>query len=294
MKQDLLKFMFIGAGTLFVIFGFLLVRERFNDPETVFYSMLKNNISTPGVTRTVVQQSNGQSLTQTIQAQTGEHNIVTGQTELSQGSGDTRTAITTESIGTPNQDFIRYSTIETTQRGSSGAPLDFSKVVGVWGVSSPDESVERGGELFSEATLGIVPFGMLHPEARDELIREIKEKDVYGIRFGQTERKIIEGRPTYVYQASIQPDLYVSMLKRFGSYIRTSQLDTLNPDNFKGSPVIRIDFEVDVWSRQLKRALFQDSTREEIYSSYGLTRDVQLPQRTVSVQELQQMLQSVQ
>lgn len=292
--KDLARVFISIAALLFVGFGFLLARSEFNDPENVFYGMIETSLSTQGVSRTVEQETNGQNLKQIVQLQTGQENTVAGKTELSQGSGEDQTTIVTESAATPTEDFVRYAVITTSQLGASGQPLDFSNVIGVWGRTPLDTSVQRGGELFSEASLGIVPFGQLDAPDRQALLSKIRELDVYGIDFSNIESKRTDGRPTYVYHAEIKPDRYIEMLQQFGTYIGTSQLDNLIPSNFASNQPIKIDFEVDVWSRQLTKATFVDSERMESYAAYGLKNKVAIPEDSIPVSELQQLLQSVQ
>ena len=294
MKNSTPRLLATIAFVLFIGCGLLLIRERRNDPEHVFYSMLKNNLSSQGVSRTVTQEGGGQTLVQTTQLQTGEQNVASSQTELIQGSEDSKTVIVTESIGTPTEDFIRYSRVETDQLGATGQPLDFSKVTGTWGQSMSGDGIERGGEVFGESTLGIVPFGFINREQTEELLSSIRSNDVYGIDFSQVESSELDGRPTYVYHAEIKPDQYVRMLQQFSSYIGTTQLDQLNAESFVSNQPIKIDFEIDIWSQQLRKATFVDGQREETYTSYGLRQEVLTPTESITVNELQRLLQSVQ
>ncbi|MDZ7786076.1 MAG: hypothetical protein U5L95_03075 [Candidatus Saccharibacteria bacterium] len=286
-------FVLIGL-VFFIVAGGLLFRQHFNDPENVFYDMLRGNVTTSGVSRSVTQEGPGQSLIQKSQLQTGETNIVAGRTDLRQGNEQSETTIVTERTGTPAQDYVRYAAISTDEVTQSGEEFDFSNVVGQWGLSPASGEMTRGGELFGEATLGIVPFGKLDRWQTEKLIEEIKERNVYGVDFSAVERALVDGRPTYRYRAQIQSDRYVRMLQLFGGYIGTSQLSDLNPEEFANNPPIAIDFEVDVWSRQLVTASFVNSERVEDYTAYGAWREVKLPEDTVPISELQQRLQQVQ
>lgn len=274
-------------------FGLLFLNNRNNDPEGTFYRMLEANLNMQGVSRSVTQDSGVQSLDQTVLLQTGENNTITGVSELSQSDGQSTTSIKTQSYGTPTEDFVRYTDIATDQTGVEGQDLDFSNVLGVWGRTSDSPSNKRDGELFGEATLGIVPFGKINAEQSSDLISFIKNNDVYGIDFSSVDRGSKNGRPTYIYHAQIKPTEYILMLKKFGAYIGTSQLDDLSPESFAASQPIEIDFEVDVWSSQLREARFIESQRKEIYGSYGAWYETSEPENTIPVTELQQLLQAV-
>jgi hypothetical protein len=294
MTNKALVVVFSLGAILLTVFGILYAIDKSSTPERVFYKMIQNNLSIGSVSRTVSQESNDQSLLQVTQTQTGDKNIVQGRTVLSQGTGTSGTSVVTESIATPGNDYIRYVDVDTAETGISGEPLNFGSVLGVWGRSELDAPGERNGELFGESTLGIVPFGQLDDESREEFVAYIKELGVYTIDFSTVSEKMVDGRKSYVYQAQISPEKYVLMLQRFASYIGTSQLESLEAENFKDSPSINITFEVDVWSRQLRQATFTDSDRSESYESYGLYSEVAIPEDTVPVNQLQQLLQAIQ
>ncbi len=295
MKRNLSIYIFAVSGFIFLVFGLLLTRNWHNNPERVFYAMINNSLSTSSLSRTINQEGSGQSLSQTLQVQTGENNTVTGMTLLTQGEGADKTKVVTESIGTPNEDYIRYKSIDTSQSGADGLPLDFSQVIDVWGQSRPDPSMKRGGELFGEATLGVIPFGYIDSNQRKEFINEVKNLDVFEIDFSKVGRSKVDGRPVYTYSSQIRPDKYIKMLQLFGGFIGTSQLDSLDSETFTENPSFKVTLEIDVWSGQLRSTAFEDNTeRTETYTSYGLSRVVSVPSNSVPISELQQRLQSVQ
>lgn len=294
MQKTITKYLFIAATVITVISLLVLARHEFNDPERVFNAMLQSNLSSQGVTRSVEQESAGQTLFQTIQAQLGEENVVAGRTVLVQGSGDSATSIVTESIGTPETDYIRYVDIETSQTGASGQPLNFNEIIDVWGRSSAEGGALTGGELFSEAVLGVVPMGNLPAWQREAFVNRVNELDVYEIDYSQVERRKESGRPVYIYNATVKPERYVTMLKEFGDLIGVGSLEATDPALFRDSPELSLQLEVDVWSRQLRAVAFNGSERSETYSAYGLNREVSLPEETITIQELQSRLQNVQ
>jgi len=287
--------MFVAAVVLLIASGVVTFRKNFNNPENVFLGMLESNLSSQGVTRSVTQESNGQLLSQILQAQVGEDNVIVGQTVLSQvGDGSNGTEIITESIGTPTTDYIRYSDIATEQKSQSGRDLDFSSVIGVWGQSNVAEGATNGGELFGEAVLGVVPFGYLDTDERQEFLKSVQELEVYEVDFESVDRQIVDGRPVYTYDVKVKPERYITMLKEFDELLGGSQLSTTDPSAFSESPDLTLEIGVDVWSRQLKTVNFSDNDRNETYNAYGLHREVTIPEETISIQELQTRLQLIQ
>ncbi len=288
------RIIFLIAAVLFIGSGWFWWRNIASSPKKVFYDMLDNNLRSRGGARRVEQSNGGQKLEQTLQVQNGAQNIVRSSTILSQGEAGA-TKVTTESIGTPSEDYIRYVDITTDQKGKDGKDFDFSNVLGTWGKSSPAaEGLQPAGQLYSEAVLGVVPTGYVAPEARQQLLKLIREQNVYDIDFSSVKRETKGGRPRYIYSAKVDPEKYVTMLKQFGSVVGLKQLETFDPSSFRDSPPLQFDLEVDVWSRQLTHLNFTGSERKESYSSYGIESLVSFPENSIPVEELQQRLQSLQ
>ena len=267
-----------------------------SNPKRVFEAMVANSLKTTGVTHQVKQTSGEQSLSQTIQYMTTPYNVVHANTTLSQG-GASNASVLTETIGTPFTDYVRYLDVITAQKGADGKPLDFSKLIGVWGkTNSSVDGVETqsNGELFNETILGVIPVVNLPANSRNRLLRQINENNVYTPDYSTVERRIKNGRPEYTYTVSIKPEPYVAMLKQLAQEVGLTQLEQVNPANYANSEPLQFKISVDVWTRQLTAINFSDANfRSEQYSSYGVRKPVGLPVQTISVDELQQRLQSI-
>lgn len=277
--------LFIGAGGVWW-------QQVASSPERVFYTMLDNSMKTRGIGRHVVQDSGSQKLDQRTQLTTGQHAVASSLTTLSQGIG---TAVKTQTIGTPTDDYVRYVTIETDQIGEDGQPLDFGDVLGIWGVSDNDQlGSETRGELYGQNVLGVVPIGFVPPDTRRELIDLMREENIYSVDFSKARRELLNGRPHYTYDVEVQPENYIVMLKQFAKAVGLTQLETLDPKAFSEAEPFTFSMTVDIWSRQLAAVTYADSARKETYSSYGQKTPVKLPEQTISVEELQSRLQSIQ
>lgn len=287
------KFIFVLAGIVSVVTAVVWWQKIYTDPNRVFNAMLTNSLRSHGVTKLTSQESGGQSLEQTIQLQLSEQNIVRGRTVLTQPSATGETVIETESIGTPTTDYVRYVDIETDQLGESGAPLDFSEVIGVWGRSSSDTATLTAGELYSEATMSVVPFGNLNAEQRHEILATMKSINLYEYTNSEVKQETINGRPIYRYSVEVQPEKYVRMLKQYADTVGLNQFSDLDPAEFKGNPPFNLEMVIDVWSRQLRQVTFIDTQQTEDYLAYGLHQSVSTPENAIPVQELQQRLQMV-
>jgi hypothetical protein len=167
--------LFLAASIiLFVASGWAWWHYVRSNPERTFYGMLDNSLKTRGVTRKVIQEGNGQRLEQTVQLSLEPQRAVLGKTHVSQ-EGLIEASVKTENISTPNEDFVRYTQIETDQKNSQGKQIDFNSLLNTWGRT--DVAIQQqSGELYSESVLGLVPVGNLTPQARREVMKLLLTK----------------------------------------------------------------------------------------------------------------------
>lgn len=267
-------------------------RLVYSSPANVFDRMLANSLSSSSVTKVVKQLDDSQKLNQTSVLVTEPKQVVHAVNVLSQTT-DSNSSVTTESIGTPTADFIRYNEIKTSQRNPDGNPFDFSSVVGLWGRSDDSDPESNGAQLFNQTLLGVVPFANLRQPLRGALLEQIKNDNVYKIDTATVKKQLINGRPVYTYDVTVAPVGYVRMLKNFAHGLGLTSLDQVRPEQYKNSAPLKFTFDIDVWSGQLLEVAYDSSERTETYSAYGAIVPVALPSSSVSVNELQDRLQQI-
>jgi hypothetical protein len=292
---QLTRIIILIALLLFIGTAWFGWRNVVNSPRRVFYDMLDSSMRSRSISKRVIQDNGLQKLDQRMQLQTGDVARARSISTLSQGD-DMATSVTTESIGSPNEDYVRYLSIETNQKSVSGEDFDFDHVLGVWGkAESPSNAgSDTSGQLFGEVTLGVVPMGQVRHDDRQKILEFIRDQEVYVIDFSDVAREIKNGRPRYVYDVSMSPEKYVTMLKQFGRSVGLEQLEAFDPASFRDSPALKFKFAVDVWSRQLVGVQFVDTGRIENYSGYGAESTILIPEQTIPVEELQSRLQTIQ
>lgn len=207
------------------------------------------------------------------------------------------TTVQNEMIGTPTVDYLRYTGIKTDQTRADGSPIDFSKVLGVWAKGG-----EGDGQFFAQALFGGslpiggmgVPIGIVSPESRATLIKQIQNDRVYQISFDKTKKERVRGRLQYVYDVSVQPVAYVALMKSFAQAVGLHGLDQLDPETYEGQQSFKLQMIVDVRAQQVVKITSPDSGGGQIYSGYDIPVQASVPQKTIPGSELQQRLNELQ
>lgn len=295
-KRFLYKpWLWLGLGLVVLLAaGGTWCYQTSRDPERVFWSMVEQSLATNGVTVDVNQNRGQASAHQFAQYSFGATNLSRSITTASQPG----TQVKNESLGTQKADYTRYLSINTDQKSASGKRLDFSQVVGVWAKNTNGSTPQ----LFSQAALGIglplgglaVPIGNLDPDARQALVNQMRDDNLYKISFNKVKKERRDGRLQYTYTASIKPVDYASMMISFAKAVGLHTFDDLQTANFVNQPEFELMLTVDVRSRHLVAAETNGGVVKQTYSGYDVPVAVNAPEKAISFNDLQQRLVKVQ
>jgi hypothetical protein len=289
-------YVYVAGAVILLISGYLWWSRVYLSPQRVFWSTVKNSLSTKGVTTELDQTTQGSSLKQLVQMELGTTNMAHSLTTLKQGS----TEVKTEILGTSEADYTRYRSIKTDQKNAEGKPLDVSKVVGIWSKSDDTQQTETqssGHQLFAQSVLGIglpvgslpMPIGEVSPGQREDLIREMQSENMYTISFKDVKKERKEGRLLYTYDTKIQTILYVRLMKEFARDLGLHELDAVDPNTYQSAQPISVKLTIDAYSQQLV-SVDSGQGYTQTYAGYGLPLKTSVPKNPITTQELQKRL----
>ena len=110
MTRTAMKTAVVAGVIILGMGGYLWWQFIFTDPEYAFRAMLKNSLRTHSVTKVSDQIGDNQSLEQISRLLLGSESAVVSQTTITQTAGSEVVAeVVTEELGTPTQDFVRYT-----------------------------------------------------------------------------------------------------------------------------------------------------------------------------------------
>ena len=262
--------------------------------DRVFWGMVDSNLQTSAYTRQTEQKNGSQSVNQVLQTNTSPDQVVYAETLFTQTGVDSATALT-ENLGTPTQDFVRYTSIETSQKDAQGKPLDFSKVLNIWGVTESQADAQTTGQLYNQAVLGVIPTGNLSAADRGALIANMKKQGAYTFQVTETKRSWPFGRPTYTFSVTVKPVAYITALKSFAATVGLNHLEEINPNDYESAQQLAFQVSVDGWTHQMTVSSQPQAGKNEVISGRNLKKAAPVvPTDAIPVEELQTKLQSIQ
>lgn len=288
-REQIRLFILIIIAAIGII-GWLWWTRVYENPQTVFWGMFNNSLTTTAVTRRVTEDSGGQKLSETITLELGKSDIAESNTVLSEGNS----VVSTETIGTPQVDYTRYTAAKTSEKTSSGKTINFSSIIGIWSKSPTGGiSTDPLDHLFGQTLLGIVPTGSLPHNERVELINQMKTKKVFTTNFSKVEHGQVNNRSVDIYQVDVVPVAYAQLLTMFAKYEGYNNVPELVASNYQGDAPLKVQFAINPASRQLVEISYLGSNHTEIYGDYGVEPVISIPKHTISTATLEKKLLSI-
>lgn len=276
----------VGGAVLYAISALLWWNGVYLSPRRVFDDMLANNLSTRSVTKNITLEASGEQLTQTVQLQLGATNaafwLVTAKYDGN--------SVTTESIGTPQADYVRYTKIETSNQE---AAKQYRPVLNQWAKSMA--STETAGGLLQQALLDInyapvPPVGNVTADSRSQMLEFMREHSIFQPDYGTVRTVVVGDRQAFEYTVLVEQAPYVRLMQSFEKSFGFNTLSDVSATQYQGQPPDKIVMAVDKLSHQLVRVSYERTGYTETFSGYGISSPIQIPSRTITLDTLRQRL----
>lgn len=280
----------LGGGLLLcVLTGWIWWHYHYLNPQNVFWGAVNNNLIINGVTKHTEGKTEGETLNQYEQITLGADNFV--KTQVTRSQGEPKSTIVTETIGTPQANFARYIKVDTSEKSTKGQPFDFGPVFQLW--SKTELSSTAGEGSFATAIFDVIPFAHFNSSQRNQVVKSMKDSEVYTIDFDKVSKERKNGRLYYSYDTSINPGKYIALLKQVDSMMGLNQLKELDPSQYQGGEPVQLKITIDAKSHQLASLTYANNNSVIEYSSWGAAAKLQLPDKVVTQDELQTKLNSI-
>lgn len=296
-RRDVYYWLYIGGSLLFILAALLWWNKASVEPATVFWGTVRNSMSTSGVTLHVNEGSASAKDSQSIQYSLGTSNLVHSTRTVEQNG----TTVKTESVGDASHTYTRYTDVKTNQKTAAGKKADFSSVLNVWAVPASDTT---SAQLLPQVALGLalplgavpMPIGYVAPTQRENIVRDMQSRSLYQVSFANSavKKETKDGRLQYTYSVTMQPKLYVTIMKKFAKEVGVKDLENVDEAQYASTQAVTVSLTIDAHARQLVKVENTTQGYTETYSGYGVPVDISLPKNALSYDELQKRLQALQ
>jgi len=287
-KEHWLRWALIAA--LVAITGFVIwFNQYYSDPQNVFWGMITNSLSTPGVTKEASQKSATTQINGSTRLWFNPQPMVKNIRNFTDTSAGAPTRVTLESIANSTAVYQHYSFID--QPGVLGkAKPDYSTLYGLWLKNGGEPSVN--GQVFNNGLLGIILFGNLAPPQRIKLVNFLKTHHVY-INDFKAVTKNKNAKHEYTYNVKVNLKNLALATQLYAKLLGLPVSSQVDPNNFPASVQQQVAMSVNSLNRQLTKFSYPNGASPETFVSFGQNNPIVLPSETVSVQTFQNALNAV-
>lgn len=296
-RREVYYWLYITGSLLFIFTALLWWNKASVDPASVFWGTVRNSMSTTGVTLHVNDGSTSAKDQQSMQYSLGTTNKVHSTRTVQQNG----TTVKTESVGDATHTYTRYTAVETNQKTASGKKADFSNVMNVWAVPASDTS---SAQLLPQVALGLalplgavpMPIGYITPNQRESLVHDMQSRSLYQVSFanGAVKKETKNGRLLYTYSVTMQPELYINIMKLFAKDVGVKDLENVDATQYASASAVTVSLTIDAHAQQLVKVTNSAQGYSETYSGYGVPVTTALPKNAITYNELQKRLQALQ
>ncbi len=283
-SKDNLRLYVIGGIVVFGIGIGIWFNSIYLSPNNVFWDSFANNLSTNGFTKSQAYFNGTYDIDQKVQLSLGANNYSHSITTLTQG----KKVVTTEEINSPNYEYVRYLNIATDQKAADKKSISYKKDLNIWGYSKNSVSANtRSTQTFYENLFGIVPFGNLPSNEKNQLVSYARENKVYKIDYKSIKNQTINGKSVVTLNVSVSRYGYTSLMKMFAKDVGFKGLDAVNPKQYKSLPPITMKFSIEPISRNLVQLDSGSKSGQLSYSGFGIDPQLKLPTKFISLIDLE-------
>lgn len=280
----------VVAAVILLVSGIMWWKQVYNHPRRVFEGMLNNSLSLNSITRSTVSDGYGGKTEKVEQLSFVPDAAVRTWVAIDQPAETGSSKVKTETIGTRNQDFSRYLSIETSQTGENGKKLDYSSALNTWGRTSAGTPPE----YYAQAILGIVPFAQVPASQRAEAVKAFSDSKVYEVDYSKVEPKRINGKSALVVPVKVHLKEYLTVFKKVAKDSGLNDFEAVNPDEYADSEPVEVSLTIDKISRNLLAISYAgEPAQVESFSGHGQSLPIKTPEQTILLEQLQQKLQSI-
>ena len=287
-SETIIRYSIIAV--LIVLSGFVIWFNRvYADPTRVFWGMVANNLSTPGVTRELIQKNNVVQTDNLTRLCFGPQPMVRNLRKISDNSSGVPGKITLESIANSKDVYQRYSFID--QPGSLGQKKpDYSKLYGLWLKNGGTNT--NNGQIINSGLFGFLFFGNFSPTQKSILINYLKSKQIYSVDYAHV-GKSSTGRRTYTYRVKLNPQNYINAARFYIKLLGLPKNNLVESSAVLGNLPTEAHISVDVLSREPTKITYIGKNLTETFKAFGLNSPVSLPTHIVSLGDYQNALNSI-
>jgi len=287
--KKIARYAFAFGMVIFLVTSYFWYTRLYMTPERRFWTALNNSMSTPSVVRTLTQGGSGNQVVQDYRFNFAPQRVVENRVIYTEKSSVTDTSVTTEGVIFPTEQYLRYTSF-TNSRTDNGINSNIDSVLGKWAVQSSDNAEDAELNYLSEQ-VSLIIIGNYSADFRREVLQQLQQRQVYGENISTPVEDKLNDESVYVYTISVKLRDYAELLNKAFVTAGYGEFAPLDPANYREDSAVNGNIFVRKKDNAVVGVNF--GGREERYSNYGVIKQVDRPEVSLTVEELQAKVQQL-
>ena len=283
----LTKYFLIFAVVILLATFWVWYTRLYLTNERRFWNAIETSMSVPSVVRTLEQGGSGNQVIQQYRFHYAPQQVIENKVQFTQKSATVDTSVVTEGIIFPDDQYLRYVAFENNSP-SGESVSDIDELLGQWArQEAPDPEEARLNYLSEYVTL--VVFGNFPANIRSEIMQELQDGNVYSVDYENAIEDTVNGDEVLRYATTVNLRAFAETLN--GAFIRAGYGDfpPLNPENYREGSTLNSSIVVKKRDNTIVGVNF--GNRQETYSNYGVVKNIEVPDASLTIEELQSRVQ---
>jgi len=287
--KKITRYAVVFGAVILIATSYLWYTRMYMNPERRFWTALNNSMATPSVVRTLTQGGSGNQVVQDYRFHFAPQRLVENKVVYTEKSASTDTSVSTEGVIFPTEQFLRYTAFSDT-RADAEKSQNIDSVLGKWASQTSQNTDEARLNYLSEQ-VSLVIFGNYNSNFRHEMMSELQKRQVYGTSLNTPLEDNVNDQPVYVYTISVKLRDYAELLNKAFVAAGYGEFSPLNPENYREDSLINGTILVSKKYNTVVGVSF--GGRDEKYGNYGVLKQIEKPEASLTVEELQAQVQQL-
>ena len=289
LRRLIKQFVFVG-----IIFAgasaFLWYTKLYMNQDRRFWTAVENSMSTPSVTRTLIQGGTGNQVVQQQQFLFSPNVVSNSKVQYTQKSSTIDTEVETRGVTYLDAQYSMYTKFTTNQKNKDGSAANIDDLLNKWeGTISTGGDTDQARTNYVGELVTLVIFGNFDANYRRDVMHELRANNVYKVDFAGATTDEVNGDTVTMYPVSVGLKKYAELLVNSFRHAGLGDFPQLDPSTYKDDARIPLTIAINKRTNEIVGVSF--GSRQEQYESYGVAKTIDRPNAVYGTGELETAVQ---
>ena len=284
------QFIFVGvvlAGTS----AFLWYTKLYMTEDRRFWMAVENSMSTPSVTRTLIEGGTGNQVVQQQQFLFSPNMVSNSRVSYTQKSATIDTEVETRGVSYLDAQYSQYTKFTTNQKNKDGSNANIDELLNKWeGTVAAGDDTDQSRINYASELVTLIILGNFDANYRRDVMQQMRSNKVYQVDYAGATNDEVDGQKVRLYPVTVGLKKYAELLVGSFKQAGLGDFPALDPSSYNDEARIPLTIAINQRTNEIVGVSY--GSRQEQYESYGVIKTVDRPDAVYGSGELEKAVQS--